>query len=139
MPSIPFVPDTADGGEQAFAAGLLHLSPNATGPQFPEQIFRSAGTGKTPTHGEQNGAGCREELRNGAPVAVIQIRQEGQPDDEPNPEYNARLVVEWTREPGERTGVTVEELGIVEEITAARSDPNQQKWRRTLPAREIEG
>ena len=51
---------------------------------------------------------------------------------------NARLVVEWTREPGERTGGTVEELGIVEEITAARSDPNGQKWRRTIPAREIE-
>ena len=47
-------------------------------------------------------------------------------------------MVEWTREPGERTGVTVDELGIVEEITAARSDPNGQKWRRTIPAREIE-
>ena len=106
---------------------LPQLNPNATGPQFPEQIFRSAGAGsrprpirltrrshrrypalcdaaksegaaepgagKTLTQSERDGAGCRGEPRSGAPGAAVQTGQEGQPNNQPNPESDARHTV----------------------------------------------
>ena len=46
--------------------------------------------------------------------------------------FDRRLALDLTREPGERTGVMVEERGAVEEITAARSDRHEPEWRRAM-------
>ena len=45
---------------------------------------------------------------------------------------NPGFAVELTREPAERTGVTVEERGTVEEITTGRSELHELEWRRTM-------
>ena len=45
---------------------------------------------------------------------------------------NPGFAVELTREPGERTGVTVEERGTVEEITTGRSELHELEWRRAM-------
>ena len=46
--------------------------------------------------------------------------------------FDRRIALDLTREPGERTGVMVEERGAVEEITAARSDRHEPEWRRAM-------
>ena len=45
---------------------------------------------------------------------------------------NRGFAVELTREPRERIGVMVEDLGTVEEITTARSDRHELEWRRAM-------
>ena len=46
--------------------------------------------------------------------------------------FDRRIALDLTREPGERTGVMVEERGAVEEITAGRSELHEPEWRRAM-------
>ena len=52
------------------------------------------GTGETLAHSERDGAGWWEAPRHGAQAATAQTRQEGQRNDKPSPEYDARHMVE---------------------------------------------
>ena len=46
--------------------------------------------------------------------------------------FDRGLALERTREPGERIGVMVEDLGTVEAITAAGSERHAPEWRRAM-------
>ena len=46
--------------------------------------------------------------------------------------FDRRLALELTREPGERTGVILEAVGTVDEITAVRNELHEPEWRRAM-------
>ncbi len=46
--------------------------------------------------------------------------------------FDRGLALERTREPGERIGVMIEDLGTVEAITAAGSERHAPEWRRAM-------
>ena len=46
--------------------------------------------------------------------------------------FDRGLALELTREPGERIGVMVEDVGAVEAITAAGGELHAQEWRRAM-------
>ena len=100
-----------------------NLNPPASSVAVHAAIFRHPMGALTPQRGEN-----LNPERGSEQVKCVPVRAAA----EFHGAVNRRLALERTREPGERIGAMVEDLGTVEAITAAGSERHAQEWRRAM-------
>ena len=100
-----------------------NLNPPASSVAVHAAIFRHPMWARTPQRGEN-----LNPERGSEQVKCVSARAAA----EFHGAFDRRLILELTREPGERIGVMVEAGSAVDEIGAARRELHQPEWRRAM-------